>query len=384
MSHVSEKSGMIARRRLLGGLAAAPVLAMVSGNSASATDDPWSHIRDRWPYAAGAPSVCVVPGVGDFVSFRFRDQIMELSRSSPDALVLNGNADYPRAIGNPFAYADTRRQTRIVLFRNSAGVVHSFYPTPAGGVGHDDLGGVATGAPTAAGDPVGYYAPSADAHHVIYRARDGHLHELNWTGVAPVTYGGNLTAAVSSPRVSGDPSAFVNGAGVNIVIYRAVNRHIMSVYWTEGPSGLDDLSGVAGTPAAIGDPFAYYTPHDNTHQVVYLGGDAHIWELYWSGDAAVVGWDLTAQAGGPPPIGKLSAYYDPGTNTKHVVYRSANGRLHELWWTPGGGTPQHVDITAAYNIPLAADRPTAYSTQGPTTQHVIYRGTDNHIYEVLW
>ena len=44
-----------------------------------------------------------------------------------------------------------------------------------GAVGHDNLSGTA-GAPPAAGDPVGYYAAAADAHHVIYRTGDGHLH----------------------------------------------------------------------------------------------------------------------------------------------------------------------------------------------------------------
>jgi hypothetical protein len=33
---------------------------------------------------------------------------------------------------------------------------------------------------------------------------------------------------------------------------------------------------------------------------------------------------------------------------------------------------------------LAADRPTAFTVEGANTQHVAYRGTDNHIYEVFW
>ena len=168
------------------------------------------------------------------------------------------------------------------------------------------------------------------------------------------------------------------------MVYRSPDRRIRSLYWSTGPIGRDDLSGVARTPAASGDPTAYYTPHDDAHQVVYRSVDGHIWELYWNGVSPVAGWNLTAQSGAPQPVGGLAAYYSAGTNTKHVIYRSVDGRLHEIWWTPGGGVPAHVDITAAYGAPLAADQPAAFTVEGPNTQHVTYRGTDNHIYEVIW
>ena len=52
--------------------------------------------------------------------------------------------------------------------------------------------------------------------------------------------------------------------------------------------------------------------------------------------------------------------------------------------TPGGGTPGWVNLTAAYGLPPAADDPAAFTVEGPNTQHVVYRGTNNHIYEVIW
>jgi hypothetical protein len=294
---------------------------------------------------------------------------------------LTANAGAPTAIGNPFAYVDTIRNIEILLYRGSDGTVHSLYWS-TGAVGHDNLSGTA-GAPKANGDAVGYYVPATDTHHVIYRTGDGNLHELNWTGLAPVNYGGNLTGTISAPHTAGDPTAFAGSAGYNLVIYRSVNGHILSLYWADGPSGLDDLSGFAGTPLAAGDPFGYYTAHDDTHQVVYRGNDGHLYELYWPGVAPVTGWDITPPDA-PPATGNLAAYYSAGTNTKHVFYRSADGRLHEIWWVPGGGTPAHVDLTAAYGAPLAADGPAAFTVEGPNTQHVTYRGADNQIYELLW
>jgi hypothetical protein len=47
----------------------------------------------------------------------------------------------------------------------------------------------------------------------------------------------------------------------------------------------ETLSSVAGTSLAAGDPTAYYTAHDDTHQIVYAGRDGHVWELYWPGSS---------------------------------------------------------------------------------------------------
>jgi hypothetical protein len=352
------------------------------------------HLVDRsgqygTPAAAGAPTACVIPGLG-VQNIAYRDssgRLHELWRDAGGATGttnLTANAGAPTATGSPFAYVDTSRDTEILLYRGSGGVVHSLYWS-TGDVDHDNLSGTA-GAPGATGDPVGYYVAAADTHHVIYRSGNGHLHELWWTGLAPVQYGGDLTALASAPTAVGQPSAFVNGNGDNIVIYRSGDGHIRSLYWATGAVAHEDLSGFASTPPAVGDPFAYYTAHDDTHQIVYLGNDGHLWELYWPGVAPIVGWDLTAPSGAPAAAGTPApaAYYSAGTNTKHVLYRSANGRLHEIWWVPGGGTPAWVNLTAAYGAPAAADRPAAFTVEGPNTQHVAYRGTDKHIYEVLW
>ena len=297
---------------------------------------------------------------------------------------LTANAKAPRAVGNPYGYVDTNRNTEILLFRTGNGGVHSLYWS-LGQVGHDDLSGTAL-TPQATGDAVGYYVAAADTHHVIYRTGGGHLRELWWVGVEPVQDGGDLIALASppAPPVTGQPSAFVDGSLVNNVIYRGGGNHIRRLSWTTGAVLHEDLSGFAGTPPAAGDPVGYYTPHDDTHQIVYRGTDGHVWELYWPGNDPVSAWNLTEPSGAPSPAETPAAYYNAAENTKHVIYRSSDGRVHEIWWVPGGGIPNHVDITAAYGNPSAADRPAAFVIESPNSQHVAYRGTDNHIYEVIW
>jgi len=353
---------------------------------------PGSSLLDRsaeydTPSASAAPTPCVIPGLGVH-NIAYCDTSGELHELWRDAQGVTGttnltdNAGAPRAAGYPFAYPDTSRNTEILLFRDGDGVVRSLYWS-LGAVGHDNLSGTAE-APTADGDPVGYYIPSLDAHHVVYRGGDGHLHELNWVGVTPVVYGGNLTGTISAPTSAGTPAAFANAAGVNIVVYRSAAGEILSVYWSDGPSGLDELSGVAGTPPAATDPVAYYTAFNDTHQIVYCATDGHLYELYWPGVVPVIGWDLVANSNAPAAVGTPAAYYSAGTNTKHVVYRSADNRLHELWWVPGENNPHHVDLTDFAAAPPAADRPAAFTVEGPNTQHVAYRASDDDIYEIRW
>jgi YVTN family beta-propeller protein len=377
--------------------ATAQSLYVANGRSKSVTavriDDlaPGSSLVNRsgefgTPQADAAPTPCVIPGLGVHnIAYRdTRGHLHELWRDAQGATGttdLTDNAGAPPAVGYPFAYADTSRNTEILLFRDDDGVVRSLYWS-LGAVGHDNLGGTAQ-SPTASGDPVGYYIPSLDAHHVVYRAGDGHLHELNWVGIAPVVYGGNLTGTISAPKSAGTPSAYANAAGVNIVVYRSDAGEILSVYWADGPSGLDQLSGVAGTPPAASDPFAYYIAATDTNQVVYCDGDGHIWELYWVGVAPVAGWDLSGPAV-PAAVGTPAAYYSAGTNTKHVVYRSDDGRLHELWWVPGASRTEYIDLTDFALAPPSADRPAAFTVEGPNTQHVAFRGNFNQIYEIRW
>jgi hypothetical protein len=338
------------------------------------------------PAAAGRPTAVVIPGLGVH-NIAYRDtsgRLQELWRDSAGGTGtgnLTGNAGAPTAIGDPFAYVHHPTNTEILLYRASGGAVHSL-SWSTGAVGHDNLSGFA-GAPPAAGDPVGYHMPVSDTHHVIYRTSNGHLQELWWVGFAPVQYGGDLTAAAGAPNAVGNPCAYAVG-GTNLVFYRGTDNRIHSLYWDTGAVGHDNLSGFAGTPNAASEPFAYYTAFDNVNQVVYVGTNGHIYELYWQGANAVAGWDLSAPSGAPPATGPLTAYYNPAEHIKHVIYRSADGRLHEIYWTPGGGVPAHGDLTTFAGAPLAASPPVGFVTTDPNIQHVVYRTTGNQTYEIAW
>ena len=204
---------------------------------------------------------------------------------------------------------------------------------------------------------------------------DGHLHEMFWTGVAPVGYGGNLTGAVSAPRAVGNPAAY-SGGGYNIVVYRATNGRIMSVYWQNGPSGLDDLSGTAGTPGPPATP-PRTTPRTTTLTKSCTARPTDT-STSCTGPASIPSLGgISPQPPAPPAVGNPSAYYVGAENTKHVIYRSSDGRL-----TRSGGIPARCRaMGTSQRSPGLRPRRTAREFTENGRQHVAYRGTDSHIYD---
>jgi hypothetical protein len=367
-------------------------IAELPGGYTVRIEDPNPFLVDRTAEFSGdpagsAPTACVAPGPGaHIIAYRatsnrlhelWRDQQWKTGATD---LTANSNLNV-EADGNPFIYFDSTRNIVILLFRDDHGVVRSFYWS-TGDVGADNLSGTAMGAPAADGDPVGYFAASSDTHHVIYRAGND-LHELFWSGAETVAYGGNLTAAASASKALGDPAAFVNGAGVNIVAYRSEHGEILSLYWSVGEIRVESLSNVAGTPTASGDPVGYYIESTDTHQVVYVAEGGDLFEISWKGDLAAIGWNLSQAAGAPPASGTPAAYFSLASNTKHVVYRSADGRLHELRWVPGSTTPTYTDLTAAYGLDSAMARPAAFAVEALGTHHMTFLGTQGRIYELV-
>ncbi|HEY7072510.1 MAG TPA: hypothetical protein VH479_20450, partial [Acidimicrobiales bacterium] len=185
-----------------------------------------------------------------------------------------------------------------------------------------------------AGDVSPYYATTSREHYMVYRGTDGHIHDIHW-------------------RV-------------------------------ETPAQHENLSAVAGTPLAAGDPFAYHIPSLDLHQFTYLAVDGRLYEIYCFGAQAVQGWDLLLAAGAPDAVVTSDpvAYYHAPTNTKHVVYREADGHLYDLQWIPNVSNPRRIDLTLLGLADGSAGKPAACIGLG-NDQSVVYRSADNQIHEIL-
>jgi hypothetical protein len=338
------------------------------------------------PPAVGAPCAIVFPALGSTnVVYRDGDgRLHELWRKGAASGTSNLTKLADNAMpsdGDPTTYIDTTQGLQVALYRGKDGHVHSLYWS-TGAVGHDALSATAR-APKAAGNPVGFVQKDG-TNVVVYRLQNGHLQSLWWTGTnAPGTE--DLSGPAGAPTALGDPAPYINTVtGENIVIYRGTDRHVHSLYWTTGAVRHENLSGVAGSPEAAGDPVAYYTARGDVHQVTYRGEDRHVHELWWDAINPVRHLDLTAAAGAPPADGDPAAFYGAGTNTKHVLYRSADGHLNEISWVPFGSNPVHVDLMIESLAPLAESDPAAFTVEGPNTRHVVYRGRDGQIHEIRW
>ncbi|HVK05740.1 MAG TPA: metallophosphoesterase [Armatimonadaceae bacterium] len=285
------------------------------------------------------------------------------------------------AAGDPSVYVDTVARLQVVPFRGTDGHVHSIYWSD-GAVGHDALSGP-VGAPRAAGNPVGFHGPTDNMHRVVYRDGNDHLITLYWTGQEGVGHE-DSTALGSAPAAKGDPSPYFNPSrGETIIPFRGADDHIHSVYWTTGAVGHDRLSQTAGSPRAAGDPCGYYSAYDDCHQIVYRSAtDGHVHELWWAGFEPVRSRNLTAMAAAPPAHSDPVAFHSPEAGSKHVVYRSADGHVHEIRWVPGATDPAHTDLSVQSGAAPAAGRPRGFN--GPTQRHAVYRGTDGNVHEIRW
>jgi hypothetical protein len=73
-------------------------------------------------------------------------------------------------------------------------------------------------------------------------------------------------------------------------------------------------------------------------------------------------------------------YVFDAQGTQHIDYRGSDNHIHELWWDNNGW--HHADLTAAAGAGAAG--PCAYMFNAQGTQHVDFVGSDNRIHELWW
>ncbi|NUO52839.1 MAG: DUF1929 domain-containing protein [Polyangiaceae bacterium] len=142
---------------------------------------------------------------------------------------------------------------------------------------------------------------------------------------------------------------------------------------------LSQVSQATGAPPAAGNPFGYMFDSQGTQHIIYRSTDGHIRELWWDGS-----WhaeNLTGATGAPQAAGDPGGYMFDAQGTQHVIYRSNDGHIRELWWD---GSWHAEDLTAATAAPAAASEPSGYMFDAQGTQHLIYRSADGHIRELWW
>ena len=117
-------------------------------------------------------------------------------------------------------------------------------------------------------------------------------------------------------------------------------------------------------------------------QVVYRTGDGHIHELYVVKGGAWRHVDLTAMTGAPAARSLNNGYSWEAGQSKQVVYETHDGHIHELSVIKGGAW-QHADLTVITGAPLILEYIlSSYSWEAGQSKQVVYRTVNNRIHEL--
>ncbi len=308
----------------------------------------------------------------------------------------------PPAAGNPSGYAWESDGTQHIFYRGTDGQVHEIWNKKDMLGSHWSYGGALsalTHAPAAAGDPFGYVWEKDGTQHIVYRGVDNNIHEI-WNKKDMLgshwAYGGAINASVGAPAAAGDPAGFTwENDNTQHIIYRGVDNQIHELWfkhglvthnWAYGGA----LSQNCGAPQAAGDPMGYAWEKDGTQHIIYRSADGQIQELWCKKGITGAQWSyggaLSHTAGGPAAAGDPWGYAWESDATQHIVYRGGDGQIHELWqrkemlnqsWRYGSA------LTQTTHAPAAASDPVAFAWEKDGTQHIVYRATDNAIHE-LW
>lgn len=308
-----------------------------------------------------------------------------------------GESTPPDAAGKASGYIFWPQGAQHVVYRGTDGAIHDVWWTENGWF-HTDASGAAD-ADAATADPHGYPLNDQHVHCVAYCAGTK-LVELSWSQVDSLGPDADAELATAwradvlyeaprgGPRPVGRPvgGVFTPNRGV---VYRLDNNQLFSVVQAgiQGAWSRSQLN--AGTvPQAASDPTGFVMSETNldvttilSRHVFFRSADGHIHEL--RSDAAGTSWqyqDLTAATGAPAAVGNPAGYPFLGQKTLHVVYRSADGTIQELW----------RDATAWHHNPIgngspkSKSDPSGYVLERGGTQHVVYRGEDDHVHELWW
>jgi hypothetical protein len=295
------------------------------------------------------------------------------------------------------AYVFNARCTQHVIYIGDEDFhIHELWWDSGGGWHQHDLTD-ATGVPSGLGlgpgspQPAAYVFASRGTQHVNYRRNDGHVIEL-WCDSKGAWHNHDLTVAAGATDVpfSKVYSYAFDAQETQHVIYQGEDSHIIELWCdSKGAWRHHDLTVATGAPLGFSrytfGASGYVFDARRTQHVNYLGQDFHIHELWCDRSGAWHHHDLTDATGADPgnensyPIGYLFA----AQNTQHVNYRGGDNHVHELW-CDSNGTWHHHDLTVATGAPLCAYNPIGYTFDAQGTQHVFYEGENLNLIELFW
>jgi catechol 2,3-dioxygenase-like lactoylglutathione lyase family enzyme len=272
---------------------------------------------------------------------------------------LTQHAKAPPAASSLCGYVDQDHKAQHLFYRGKDGnlVELMIQQSNAGGWTFNDLSKMAQGTPQMVGHPCAYYCSDGNSAHVVFRDKDGAIHELVYTDKSRKWTHNALTDAAKGPKAAADPCAFCRpGENAAHVVFRAQDGALIELRGKEGAPGgwtVNNLTSAAAAPAAEGRPCGCVIGDNkilknSRMRVLYRGKDSMIHELAWDSDHNK--WthnNLSEQAKAPKAIGDPFCY--GFGNREHVVYEAEGAKIMELFYVPSGDNRgwHMTDLSAA-------------------------------------
>jgi len=237
---------------------------------------------------------------------------------------------------------------------------------------------------------VGYEWPIDGTKHVVYVTGDDRIHALVEKGKRWIDT--DVTQSANAPTVPLDVAimtAYSWSTGrtqqIDYVSPADSAGHIRELVQREGAawSYEDLMAQPTGAPSADGTALIGYSWRGNgTKHVVYTSGDGHIHEL----SAGTVGmWqytNVTQQANAPIIEGAtLTSFAWEAQESRYIAYISGDGHIHEL--AAGKDNKwQHTDVTEKTGTPDAGEDSSlvGYVWESQGNQNLIYTTDEGRIY----
>jgi hypothetical protein len=340
----------------------------------------------------------VPPAASDTYSFASQDTLVTVYRSTSNHVIMRRRqgatqtwedltaatglstvpAGKPVAIRNTLGIGD-----EDVIFRGANNHIYMIYREAIGtsiGYGINDVH--PSDAPLAVGDPTSTVFSDGTVN-VYYRGVDAHIHNLRWGSSGVVTHT-DVSARVGAQAAGGDPVSYDFGSTEQHAIYRGTNNSLYELQWTQGNWYYRNLTSSANAPAATGEIWAYSSSSEEG--VIFRTSDNAVWALWWRGGIGWTAQSLTQATGAPLAGGDPIGFFNPVEGTHHIIYRSADNHIQEIWGGPSTSFG-HGDLTnasGAPTYPYAVGVPSGTAVPARASTHVVYRDFTGALHELHW
>lgn len=261
--------------------------------------------------------------------------------------------------------------------------IHEVHVSNGGTWQHTDLTTLA-GAPLATSRfLVGYAFPAGGTKQVAYLGPEGHIHEL-WVAPGGVWQHANLSTITGAPPAIQITAGYSWTAGRSKqIVFVGDDAHLHELSAEEGrPWRHIDLSAITNAPLPSSYSMVGYEWTERcSKQLVYVGRDGHLHELFLTSGGAWEHQDLSAVTNAPRAFDVMVGYEWRDGRAQQIAFVSEDSHIHELSM-PAGQPWQHADLTVITSAPAAANVLTGYAWNAGHSKQIAYLGQDGHIHEL--